>query len=64
MKIPEIVAPAGDWTNLRTAVQAGADAVYFGLKDLNMRANAKNFSIFLTKSLTQLHQQKTTQINP
>jgi len=42
---PELMAPAGDWTMLRTAVNAGADAVYFGVDKLNMRAKAKNFSI-------------------
>jgi U32 family peptidase len=39
------MAPAGDWTMLRTAVKAGADAVYFGVDKLNMRAKAKNFSV-------------------
>lgn len=42
---PELMAPAGDWTMLRTAVKAGADAIYFGVDKLNMRAKAKNFSI-------------------
>jgi len=42
---PELMAPAGDWTMLRTAVKAGADAVYFGVDKLNMRAKAKNFSV-------------------
>jgi putative protease len=42
---PELLAPAGDWTMLRTAVKHGADAVYFGIDKLNMRAKAKNFSI-------------------
>ncbi|MDZ7625271.1 MAG: peptidase U32 family protein [Ignavibacteriaceae bacterium] len=42
---PELMAPAGDWTMLRTAVKSGADAVYFGVDKLNMRAKAKNFSI-------------------
>ena len=41
----ELMAPAGDWTMLRTAVKAGADAVYLGVDKLNMRAKAKNFSI-------------------
>ncbi|MDP3684247.1 MAG: U32 family peptidase, partial [Ignavibacteria bacterium] len=36
-------APAGDWTMLRTAVNNGANAVYFGVDKLNMRAKAKNF---------------------
>ena len=42
---PELMSPAGDWTMLRAAVHAGADAVYFGLDKLNMRAKAVNFSI-------------------
>ncbi|MGB5531352.1 MAG: peptidase U32 family protein, partial [Ignavibacteriaceae bacterium] len=42
---PELMAPAGDWTMLRTAIKSGADAVYFGVDKLNMRAKAKNFSV-------------------
>ncbi len=42
---PELMAPAGDWTMLRAAIKAGADAVYFGLDKLNMRTKASNFSI-------------------
>jgi len=42
---PELMAPAGDWTMLRTAVKAGSDAVYFGVDKLNMRAKAKNFFV-------------------
>lgn len=42
---PELMAPAGDWTMLRAAVSSGADAVYFGLDKLNMRAKAANFTI-------------------
>lgn len=42
---PEILAPAGDFTCLSAAIQAGADAVYFGLGGFNMRARASaNFS--------------------
>jgi putative protease len=44
IKKPELLAPAGNWTMLRTAVRNGADAVYFGLEKLNMRAMAKNFT--------------------
>lgn len=39
------MAPAGNWTMLRAAVQNGADAVYFGIGKLNMRAKAENFTI-------------------
>ncbi len=42
---PELMAPAGDWTMLTAAINAGADAVYFGIDKLNMRAKAKNFSL-------------------
>jgi len=42
---PELMAPAGDWTMLRTAINAGADAVYFGVDKLNMRAKAANFNV-------------------
>jgi collagenase-like PrtC family protease len=45
VKKPELIAPAGDWVSLRAAIAAGADGVYFGVKQLNMRANAKNFEI-------------------
>lgn len=45
MKKPELMAPAGDWTMLNAAIQSGADAVYFGVDKLNMRAKAKNFTV-------------------
>ena len=44
-KKPEILAPAGDFVSLTAAIQAGADAVYFGLGSFNMRARSSaNFS--------------------
>lgn len=44
MKRPEILAPAGDMEKLRTAVLYGADAVYLGGKEHNLRAAAQGFS--------------------
>ncbi len=41
----ELMAPAGDFRTLTAAVKSGADAVYFGLKQFNMRASGKNFSV-------------------
>ena len=42
----EIMAPVGSYESLRAAIQAGADAVYFGIGNLNMRSrSAANFSI-------------------
>lgn len=40
MKKPEILAPAGDFVCLQAALDAGADAVYFGLGTFNMRARS------------------------
>lgn len=44
MNKPELMSPAGDWTMLNAAINSGADAVYFGVDKLNMRAKAKNFT--------------------
>jgi len=41
---PELLAPAGDPASLRAALEAGADAVYFGLNVLNARRRARNFT--------------------
>ena len=41
---PEVLAPAGDWTCVRAAVENGADAVYFGLERFNARMRAKNLT--------------------
>ena len=46
MKRPEILAPAGDFVCLQAALDAGADAVYFGLGTFNMRARSGvNFKV-------------------
>ena len=37
------MSPAGNWACLRAALRAGADAIYFGLRGLNMRSNYRNF---------------------
>lgn len=41
-KIPELLAPAGSFECLQAAIDAGADAVYFGTEQLNMRAKSIN----------------------
>src|SRR5271155_1963431 len=35
---PEVMSPAGYWPQLHAAIEAGADAVYFGLKHFSARA--------------------------
>ena len=42
----ELLAPAGNFTSLSSALKNGADSVYIGLKDnFNMRANTTNFKL-------------------
>jgi U32 family peptidase len=51
----ELLAPVGNFPMLVAAVKAGADAVYFGLSNgLNMRANAKSFSISDLKKIREI----------
>jgi len=38
----EIMSPAGSWETLTAAIQGGANSVYFGIEQLNMRARAAN----------------------
>ena len=41
----ELLAPAGDLEKLKTAVDYGADAVYFGGELFSLRAGAGNLTI-------------------
>ncbi len=56
---PELLAPAGSFSTLVTAINAGADAVYFGLKEFSMRANAKNFTIKDLEKINKICGKKT-----
>jgi len=59
-KIPaqsELLAPAGSLSALTAAIKAGADAVYLGLKQLNMRATGKNFSLNQLKQASKICKQ-------
>ena len=52
---PEIMSPAGHWPQLRAAIEAGADSVYFGLKHFTARAKV-GFSLEeLPEAITTLH---------
>ncbi len=42
----ELMAPAGGWESVAAAINAGADSIYFGVGEFNMRARSTdNFSI-------------------
>jgi len=43
LRLPELLAPAGDWECAKAAVENGADAIYFGLEKFNARMRAHNF---------------------
>lgn len=53
VKKPELLAPAGDWSMLITAINSGANAVYFGVEKLNMRAKAHNFKLSELKEIVE-----------
>ncbi len=54
-----ILAPAGNFESLMAAIKAGADEVYFGIGELNMRANgANNFEVTDLPKIAKLCQEK------
>ena len=56
----EIMAPAGSWESLYAALHAGADSVYFGIENLNMRSHSSNnFTINDLREIVRLcHEHK------
>ena len=44
-KKPKLLSPVGSFEMLVAAIEAGANAVYLGIKGLNMRERASNFEI-------------------
>lgn len=51
----EIMAPVGSWESLYAALQGGADAIYFGIEGLNMRArSAKTFDMEDMKEIASI----------
>jgi U32 family peptidase len=52
---PEIMSPAGYWPQLRAAVEAGADSVYFGLKHFTARAKVGFGLSELPEVMSTLH---------
>ncbi len=53
---PEILAPAGTAEAMKSAVENGADAIYFGLERWNARERAANFKLEeLPATMAELH---------
>ncbi len=53
---PEVMSPAGYWPQLRAAIEAGADSVYFGLKHFTARAKVGFTLPELPEVFRSLHQ--------
>ncbi len=58
----ELLAPVGDFRNLHSAISAGANAIYFGVKGLNMRESAKNFTVGDFKKIKKICDTKNVKI--
>lgn len=54
ISVPELLCPVGSFEVLRSAVAAGADAVYLGASDFNARINAQNFDADALKEAVAL----------
>jgi putative protease len=51
----EIMAPVGSYASLMAAIQGGANSVYFGIENLNMRSkSSQNFTIDDLKEITHI----------
>ncbi|TAL57374.1 MAG: U32 family peptidase [Bacteroidetes bacterium] len=51
----ELLSPCGSFESLRAAIQAGCNAVYFGVEQLNMRARSSiNFSLDDLKTISSI----------
>lgn len=53
---PEIMSPAGHWPQLHAAIEAGADAIYFGLNHFTARAKVGFTLAELPAVMQTLHQ--------
>ena len=51
----ELLAPAGSFDSLQAAINAGADAIYFGVEQLNMRTrSSQSFHISDIKTVSAI----------
>jgi U32 family peptidase len=58
LRLPELLAPAGNVESFFAALENGADAVYLGLKQFSARASAANFSLKELSHLLPFAQQR------
>lgn len=53
---PEVMAPAGHWPQMNAAIEAGADAIYFGLQHFSARAKVGFDMNELPDAMRLMHQ--------
>ncbi|MFA5176276.1 MAG: peptidase U32 family protein [Candidatus Nanoarchaeia archaeon] len=51
---PELLSPVSDFTSLTSAIKSGCNAIYFGVKELNMRITANNFKLNELKKVVDI----------
>jgi len=55
----ELLAPVGSFDSLQAAINAGADAIYFGVEQLNMRTrSAQSFYLPDIKKVSDICRKK------
>jgi U32 family peptidase len=60
--IPELLVPASDLNTLKYAVEYGADAIYIGGKNFNLRSLGQNFTISQIREAAEYVHQKNCKI--
>ena len=56
-KTIELMAPAGGFDSLQAAIDSGANSIYFGVDQLNMRARATmNFTLGDLEEIAEVEQ--------
>jgi U32 family peptidase len=59
----ELLAPSGSWESLIAAIQGGADAVYFGIGELNMRAHSsRSFGLRDLQKIVRICRKNTVKV--
>ncbi|MDD5133196.1 MAG: U32 family peptidase [Candidatus Nanoarchaeia archaeon] len=51
---PELLSPVSDFTSLTASIKSGCNAIYFGVKELNMRITANNFTLNELKKVVDI----------
>lgn len=62
MKIPKLLSPVRNKTSFQAAIQAGADAVYFGLGELNMRLSSEGIKLAELSQIVKLAHNKKVKV--